>query len=107
MVIQENGLMKEITEKQFDEMNDHKKYRVYLNSCGIGSLQSFCERSYIEIIWKEKKYIKDEDDFIYIEEYKSLRDLYDDLKPEKIVYPSPHISTAKVQQIFDISKLFR
>lgn len=53
--IEENGLMKEITEKQFDEMNDHKKYRVYLNSCGIGSLQSYCERSYIEIIWKENK----------------------------------------------------
>lgn len=34
---------------------------------------------------KEKKCIIDEDDFVWIEEYKSLRDLYDDLKPEKIL----------------------
>ncbi len=31
------------------------------------------------------KKVYDEDEFYFIEEYKSLRDLYDDLKPEKIL----------------------
>lgn len=49
------NIMIEIDEKEFEELINDKKYRVFDNSSGIGGFEDYCERNNIKILWKKEK----------------------------------------------------